>query len=201
MPADSGPANHLSPHSGSESMDKSMMPILVALVAIAAVGAAVAICGEAPDGGNEIPSGYPPSDPGYNTDPVVDPDEPIKPEPTKDNFIMNHSSLSLNRGDSKILTVLEPGSPVFNNRIEWSVTDDSVCELIVSSDYGCDVKALASGTCTVRAVVDSDYVCICFVTVSRRLIRHFSRQTGPRSDQSQNHGCSPDGSDTGEPCR
>ncbi len=41
-------------------MDKSMIPILVALVAIVAAGAALALHGGGVDEGGEVPSGYPP---------------------------------------------------------------------------------------------------------------------------------------------
>ena len=41
-------------------MDKSMVPILVALVAIVAAGAALALHGGGVDEGGEVPSGYPP---------------------------------------------------------------------------------------------------------------------------------------------
>ena len=58
-------------------MDKNMIPLMLALAAIAAAGAAIAMYGEAPDGGKEVPSIYPPSGPEYNAEPV-NPDKPIK---------------------------------------------------------------------------------------------------------------------------
>ncbi len=145
-------------------MDKNMIPLMLALAAIAAAGVTVAMCGEAPDGGSEIPSGYPPSGPGYNTEPVNPDEHPIQIM----GYRLSKSTLDLTVGDHDTLYVFDQDdkSVPYNRILKWGM-NSSACKLSFPDGYGIKVKALMKGECDITFTLD-DYSCLsCQVTVSQ----------------------------------
>ncbi len=152
------------PASWSLSMDKSMIPIIVALVAVAAAGVAIAIYWEAPGGGNDAPPGYLTSEPGYNASPVnpdgpepspVGPDMPAEPD---------GGLLKINEGDL-VMELTSAGFISANRASEWTVSDNTVCSVLPHPDgLRCTLTALKAGTCTLTATCGEESAS-CVITV------------------------------------
>ena len=143
-------------------MDKSMIPILVALVAIVAAGAALALHGGGTEDGREPPSGYPPGLDGPEKE-KIDPIDPNNKPIVSLYFETRGESMEI--GESRMFTVMV--SPVTEenvNSIVWASTNDEVCLLKNALLYEGFFTAVGVGECFVTASLEG-VTATCHVTV------------------------------------
>ncbi len=143
-------------------MDKSMIPILVAMVAIVAAGAALALHGGGTEDNGEPPSGYPPGLDGPEKE-KIDPIDPNN-KPIVSLYFRTPSE-SMEIGESRTFTVMV--SPVTEenvNSIVWASTNDEVCHFKTASLYSGYFAAVGVGECFVTASLEG-VTAICHVTV------------------------------------
>lgn len=90
-----------------------------------------------------------------------------------DKLTLSATKFSISKGDSKTLTAtLEPEEgveePVSIQEVEWTVSNESVIEVVEETDLTISFKAIANGTCTITAktVDSSDLTAECTITVA-----------------------------------
>ncbi len=126
-------------------MDKSMIPILVALVAIVAAGAAMAFHGGGTEESGEPPSGYPPL---YGVD----------------SLYFEDANIDMEIGQKMTLTVtISPATEDTFRTIEW-IKEGEGCSILKAVNNTCVVEAVAAGHCTMTAMTGNKEAS-CHVTV------------------------------------
>ena len=127
-------------------MDKSMIPILLALAAVVAAGAAMVFNGGGEDGGSEVPSGYPPS---------------------TDSLYFLTSDIAAEIGEQRIVHLYGYLSAGTREPIAWYTSNYFICELERPVGSFNVLRMLHAGECDVTASVDGK-TATCHVTVLDR---------------------------------